>query len=212
MRYVAAGGERVSAIGLGTWQFGSRDWGYGSDYATRTAADLVQHALDAGVNLIDTAEVYGFGNSERIVGAAVAGRHDEAFVATKLFPVMPLEKVVVRQARASADRLGYRPIDLYQLHWPNPVVPLGTTLAGMRTVLDDGTVAQVGVSNHSADRWYEVERRLGRPVVSNQVAYNLVDRRAERQILGYAQARDRIVIAYSPLAQGLLGGRYDADH
>lgn len=203
---------RVSAIGLGTWQFGSRDWGYGDSYATRTAADLVRHALDAGVNLIDTAEVYGFGASERIVGAAVAGRDEEAFVATKLFPVLPHERVVVHRAHASAARLGHRPIDLYQLHWPNPVVPLGTTVAGLRAVLDDGTVARIGVSNHSADRWYEVERQLGRPVVSNQVAYNLVDRRPEHQLLGYAAARDRIVIAYSPLAQGLLGGRYDAEH
>ena len=87
MRYVEAGGVRVSVIGLGTWQFGSTEWGYGSTYATGVAGDIVRRALDLGINLIDTAEIYGLGRSERIVGEAIGGRRSDVFVATKLFPV-----------------------------------------------------------------------------------------------------------------------------
>lgn len=208
MRYVELGGARVSVIGLGTWQFGSREWGYGDDYAGRTAGELVRRALDLGVNLIDTAEVYGFGRSERIVGLAVAGRRDEAFVATKVFPVLPLGPVVAWRGRQSAERLGVDRLDLYQVHWPNPVVPLAATMGGMRALVDDGLVAHVGVSNFSAQRWREAERLLGSPVLSNQVQYSLVARDPERDVLVHAAEAGRLVIAYSPLAQGFLSTRY----
>src|SRR5947208_12444882 len=132
MRYVEVGGVRLSAIGLGTWQFGSREWGYGNDYAESTAIDITRRALDLGINLIDTAEIYAFGRSERIVGEAIRDRRDEAFIATKVFPVLPLAPVVEQRGRASAGRLGVGTIDLYQQHWPNPVVPIGSSMEGMR--------------------------------------------------------------------------------
>ena len=97
-------------------------------------------------------------------------------------------------------------IDLYQVHWPNPLVPLGSTMAGMRRLVDGGVVRHVGVSNFSLRRWRAAERRLGTPVLSNQVCYNLVARKPERGMLDYAASADRLVIAYSPLAKGLLGG------
>src|SRR5688572_7545183 len=112
MRYVEAGGVRLSAIGLGTWQFGSREWGYGDAYAEGTAVEITQRALDLGINLIDTAEIYAMGRSERIVGRAVAGRRDEAFLATKVFPVLPLAPIVEQRGAASAQRLGVDRIDL----------------------------------------------------------------------------------------------------
>lgn len=209
MRHVEVGGARVSVIGLGTWQFGSREWGYGEEYADRTAGAIVERALDLGVDLVDTAEVYAFGRSERIVGEAIAGRRGDVFLATKLFPVAPVAPVVVQRGRASARRLGVDVIDLYQVHWPNPVVPLGTTMDGMRRLLDDGVVRHVGVSNFDGDRWRQAETALGRPVLSNQVAYSLVERRPERDVLPHARDAGRLVIAHSPLAQGLLSGRYD---
>jgi len=212
MRYVEAGGVRVSAIGLGTWQFGSREWGYGAAYADEEAAAIVRRALDLGINLIDTAEAYAFGRSERIVGRALAGRRAEAYVATKLFPVVPVASVVELRARASRRRLGLDRIDLYQVHWPNPAVPLPTTMGGMRRLQQDGVITSVGVSNFSLSRWRAAERALGGPVVSNQVRYSLVARRPERDLLPYARASDRLVIAYSPLGQGLLSGKYDVDH
>jgi aryl-alcohol dehydrogenase-like predicted oxidoreductase len=209
MRFVEVEGARLSAIGLGCWQFGSSDWGYGDDYARRESGAIVNRALDLGVNLVDTAEIYAYGRSERIVGEAIRGRRDEVFLATKLFPVMPLGPVVQQRARASARRLGVDTIDLYQAHWPNPVVPNGPTMDGMRRVIDEGVVRYAGVSNFPLARWQDAERRLGRPVISNQVQYSLAQRKPERDLLPYAQQAGRVVMAYSPLAQGLLSGRYD---
>jgi len=209
MRYVEVGGARVSVIGLGTWQFGSREWGYGSEYAEGTAVEITQRALDLGINLIDTAEIYAFGKSERIVGRAIAGRRDEAFVATKVFPVLPLASIVTQRGRASAGRLAVDKIDLYQVHWPNPIVPLGQTMSGMRQLQEAGVVEHVGVSNFSLDRWRDAEAALGSPVLTNQVSYSLAVRGPDRELVPWAGENDRIVIAYSPLAQGLLSAKYD---
>lgn len=214
MRFVEVGGVRLSAIGVGTWQFGSKEWGYGEAYASTTAAEIVREALDREVNLFDTAEIYGMGRSERILGEALRARRDEAFVASKVFPVVPLSPVVQWRGVQSAHRLGVRAMDLYQVHWPNPLVPVPATMRGMRALLDVGLVRNVGVSNFPTEWWRRAERSLGFPVLSNQVQYSLACRKPDRDggAVPYAQQYDRIVIAYSPLAQGLLGGRYDVDH
>jgi aryl-alcohol dehydrogenase-like predicted oxidoreductase len=209
VKYVEVGGVRLSAIGLGTWQFGSREWNYGTEYADKEAIAITQRALDLGINLIDTAEIYAFGKSERIVGRAIEGRRDEAFLATKVFPIMPLAPIVVQRGRRSAARLGVDRIDLYQVHWPNPIVPTSTTMQGMRKLVDAGVVNHVGVSNFPLAKWQRAEREFGGPVLSNQVQYSLAVRKPDRDLIPWAQANDRIVIAYSPLAQGLLSARYD---
>lgn len=197
----------MSAIGLGTWQFGSREWGYGSGYARGEAVKIVHRALDLGVTLIDTAEIYAFGQSERIVGEAIRGRRDEVFLATKLFPIgLPVQ--VGAKARASARRLGVERIDLYQQHWPSPMFPPAATMPRMRKLAESGLVAHVGVSNHSLAQWQAAEAAFGSAVLSNQVRFNVLDRGPERELLPWAQANGRVVIAYSPLAQGLLTGRY----
>jgi aryl-alcohol dehydrogenase-like predicted oxidoreductase len=200
----------VSKIGLGTWQFGSREWGYGERYAAVEAARIVERALELGITLFDTAEIYGLGRSERILGRALEGHGDLAFVATKIFPLLPLAPVVEQRGVASARRLGLSHLDLYQVHQPNPFVRDRTTMRGMRALQDVGLVGAVGVSNYSLERWRRAEVALGRPVLSNQVRYSLVDRRPERDLIPYAEAEDRVVIAYSPLAQGFLSGRYDS--
>jgi aryl-alcohol dehydrogenase-like predicted oxidoreductase len=212
MKYLDVSGERVSAIGVGCWQFGSKDWGYGSRYAHETAVEIVHAALDLGVNLIDTAEVYARGASEVIVGRALEGRRDDAFVATKVLPTWPTAERVEEHGRLSALRLQVDTLDLYQVHWPNPLVSLSSQMEGMRRLQRSGTVRHVGVSNFPAKRWAAAEAHLGSPVLSNQVQYSLLHRRPDRENVPYAQAHDRIVIAYSPLAKGLLGGRYDVDH
>jgi aryl-alcohol dehydrogenase-like predicted oxidoreductase len=209
VKYVEVRGARVSAIGLGTWQFGSREWGYGKEFADTEAIAITRRALDLGINLVDTAEIYAFGASERTVGRAIEGRRDEAFLATKVFPVVPVAPIVEQRGRASAARLGVDTIDLYQVHWPNPVVPLGTTMQGMAKLRDEGVVRHIGVSNFSLDKWREAERHLGQPVLSNQVEFSLAVRRPERELLPFAEDEGRLIIAYSPLAQGLLSGRYD---
>ena len=109
MRYVEAQGVRLSVIGLGTWQFGSREWNYGSAYNEHESVEIVHRAIELGINLIDTAEIYGFGRSERIVGGAIAGRRADVFVATKVFPLAPIAPVVEQRGRASSRRLLARP-------------------------------------------------------------------------------------------------------
>ncbi|WP_251151743.1 aldo/keto reductase [Cellulosimicrobium sp. Marseille-Q4280] len=202
----------ASVIGLGTWQFGSREWGYGDDFADRQAGEIVRRALDLGVTFFDSAELYGFGRSERILGEALGDRRDEVVVATKIFPLLPLAPVVEQRAVASADRLGVRRIDLYQVHQANPVVRDGTTMRGMGALQRTGLVDQVGVSNYSLDRWQAAERALGGAVVSNQVEYSLVHRAPEEDLLPWARAEGRVVVAYSPLGQGVLSGRYTSGH
>jgi aryl-alcohol dehydrogenase-like predicted oxidoreductase len=204
----------VSRIGLGTWQFGSREWGYGEWYSSQEAARIVARAVDLGITVFDTAEVYGFGRSERILAEALAARDavGESFVATKIFPVLPIAPVVVQRGRSSAGRLGVSTIDLYQVHQPNPVIRDGTTMAGMRVLQDEGTVAHVGVSNYSLARWKDAETQLGRPVLSNQVQLSLAHAGPLDDLVPYAAAHGRMVMAFSPLAQGLLSARYDATH
>jgi aryl-alcohol dehydrogenase-like predicted oxidoreductase len=209
MKYVEAGGVRISAIGLGTWQFGSTEWGYGPEYNRVEAGNIVRRALELGINLIDTAEFYGFGRSERIVGEAIRGRHrSEVFIATKIFPI-GLPFMTGWRARRSARRLGVDLIDLYQLHWPSPLFPPRSTMPRMARLIEQGLVAHVGVSNHDLREWQQAEAALGRPVLSNQVLFNLVDRRPERELLPWAQQNGRVIIAYSPLGQGLLSGKYE---
>lgn len=211
VRYVSLElAKPVSKIGLGTWQFGTREWGYGDRYAGVEAARIVRRALELGITLFDTAEIYGLGRSERILGHALRGHEDVSFVATKIFPVLPVAPVVEQRGVASAQRLGLRRLDLYQVHQPNPVISDRTTMRGMAALQDVGLVGEVGVSNYSLERWRRAEAALGRPVLSNQVRYSLVDRRAELDLIPYAEANGRVVIAYSPLAQGFLSGRYNA--
>jgi len=212
MRYIEVNGARLSVIGLGTWQFGSKEWGYGHDYAEKEASAILERALDLGINLVDTAEIYGRGESERIVGRTLTGRRDEAFVATKVLPILPTASYVERHGRASAQRLGIDTIDLFQIHWPNPALPVSQQMEGMRRLQAAGVIRRVGVSNYSLEKWNAAEHALTSPVISNQVQYSLVARKPDADLVPYAQRNDRLVIAYSPLGMGLLSGRYDAEH
>ena len=213
MRYLSAGtAVRISRIGLGTWQFGSREWGYGQSYAGQEAHAIVRRAVELGVTLFDTAEIYGFGRSERILGEAIGEDRESVFLATKIFPLLPVAPVVEQRAVASANRLGTRRLDLYQVHQANPLVKDGTIMRGMRALQRVGLVSEVGVSNYSLERWRAAEHALGSRVLTNQVRYSLVDRSPERDLLPFAESTGHVVIAYSPLAQGLLGAKYDRDH
>src|SRR3954454_23521389 len=202
----------VSRIGLGTWQFGSREWGYGDSYAERGAREVVRRARELGVTLFDTAEIYGFGRSERILGEALGGERTEVVVASKIFPVAPFPPVVRQRWAGSARRLGLRRIPLYQVHQPNPLVRDSVTMPGMRDLLDADRIGAAGVSNYSLVRWRAADAALGRPVVSNQVEFSLATAAPLEDLVPFTERENRVVIAYSPLAQGLLGGRYDAQH
>jgi aryl-alcohol dehydrogenase-like predicted oxidoreductase len=202
----------VSRIGLGTWQFGSREWGYGDSYAERAAVDIVRRARELGITLFDTAEIYGFGRSERILGAALGHERGEVAVASKIFPVVPFPAVVRQRWAGSARRLGLTRIPLYQVHQPNPLVPDSVIMPGFQRLLAEGGIGAAGVSNYSLERWRAADAALGAPVVSNQVEFSLAHAEPLDGLVPFAERENRLVIAYSPLAQGLLGGRYTADH
>jgi aryl-alcohol dehydrogenase-like predicted oxidoreductase len=213
MRYLDVDGlGPVSRIGLGTWQFGSREWGYGDSYADRAARDIVRRARELGVTLFDTAEIYGFGRSERILGEALGDERADVVVASKILPIAPFPPVVRQRWAGSARRLGLSRIPLYQVHQPNPVVRDSVTMPAMRQLLDTDRIGAAGVSNYSLERWQAADAALGRPVLSNQVSFSLATAGPLADLVPFAERENRLVIAYSPLAQGLLGGRYSADH
>ena len=234
MRYLDVGaGKRVSKVGLGTHQFGSAEWGYGDRYAGREARAIVRRALDLGVTLFDTAEIYGFrahrmarralvegvaladvaripgfGRSEQILGQALGEQRDEAFLATKVYPAVPAVAVPEQRAVASANRLQTGYLDLYQVHQPIHLAPCGAVMRGIRALQKAGIVGEVGVSNASLRQWLAAERAMGGRVLSNQVGYSLITRSAEQDLLPFAESHGRMVIAYRPLELGLLSGRY----
>jgi aryl-alcohol dehydrogenase-like predicted oxidoreductase len=141
MRYLDINTEkRISKIGLGTWQFGAAEWGYGEDYAARTAVAIVRRAIELGVTLFDTAEIYAAGRSERILGRALGTDRQSIFLAGKIFPVTPGGPLVRVRAKASADRLGVSRLDLYQVHYPNPFGGDRAIMSGMRSLQRSGLI------------------------------------------------------------------------
>lgn len=211
MRYIEADGLRVSRIGLGTWQFGSREWGYGDAYAKETAPALLRRAIELGITMIDTAEAYGPARSERIIGDELGGLTDgqraDLTIATKLMPIAPAERIVAWQCAGSRRRLRADRLDLYYIHWPNPFVAPRRVGQAVRPLLAAGYVRRFGVSNHSVEQWQDFERGLRSRAIANQVRFSLVSPGPSRDLVPYAAASDRLIVAYSPLGQGLLSGR-----
>jgi len=209
MRYLSIdSGAKISKIGLGTVQFGSSDWDYGRHYDEKETHAIVRRAIELGVNLFDTAEIYSAGRSEQILGRAITNRRDSVFLATKLWPVLPAARMVRQRAFASARRLGVTRLDLYQAHWPNPLIGDRAIMNGMRSLQAEGTVGEVGVSMYSLRRWRAAEDALGGKILSNQVGYSLLARSPELELLPFAEDNGRVIIAHSPLVHGLLSGRY----
>ncbi len=213
MRYIEIEGMRLSRIGLGTWQFGSREWGYGDGYAKDVAPALIKRAAELGITMIDTAEAYGPGRSERIIGETLPSLTDEQraglVVATKFTPIAPAEPIVAWQAAGSRRRLGMDALDLFYVHWKNPFVSARRVMQSMRPLVDEGLVRRVGVSNFTLAQWREAEAALRAPVVANQVQFSLAAPGPAEELVPYAEAAGRVVVAYSPLGQGVLAGRTD---
>jgi len=164
------------------------------------------------VNLIDTAEVYGGGRSERLVGEAIRGHRDEVVIATKVWPWNLSSSRLLRSADRSAQRLGVDVIDLYQIHWPNPLHPIRNTMNTMKKLVRLGKVRSIGISNFSLRKTKAAEDALSPlELASNQVRYNLLDRKIEVDLLPYAQHSSITIIAHTPLSRSLLTGRYTRD-
>jgi aryl-alcohol dehydrogenase-like predicted oxidoreductase len=205
-------------MGLGAWSWGDRIyWHYGHGYTDDDIADAFRTSLAAGVNLVDTAEVYGSGRSEHLLGKFIKNTTQPVIVATKFFPVPYrfTKNSVVRALRGSLERLGLERVDLYQLHWPNPLVPIETYVEGLALVVQAGLARNVGVSNYNIEQMERSSKCLAKhsiPLASNQVEYNLLNRSAERSgLLDRCKQMGVRLIAYSPLAMGLLTGKYTID-
>jgi aryl-alcohol dehydrogenase-like predicted oxidoreductase len=206
-------GILVPPIGVGTWQWGDRVWWqYGSRFGETEVAAAYNAAIRGGARLFDTAEIYGMGKSERLLGAH-SRDDDSVVIATKFFPFPWRLRTsdLMRALRGSLRRLG-RPVDLYQIHWPMRPVPLERWMEGLARAMALGLTRSVGVSNYGWRETIRAVRALGRhdiPLASNQIAYSLLNRSPERDgTLAACQEHRVAVIAYSPLAMGMLSGKY----
>lgn len=203
----------VSRIGLGTWAIGGWMWG-GTDEAR--SIETIRGAVEAGINLIDTAPVYGFGRSEELVGKALEGLRDQAVIASKVALEWPDEQVrrnasaarIRQEVEDSLRRLRTDRIDLYQVHWPDPRVPHEETAGELERLRQEGKILAIGVSNYSPEQ-LEAFRQFANPSTV-QPPYNLFERAIEADVLPYAQRHGLVVLAYGALCRGLLSGRMTA--
>jgi aryl-alcohol dehydrogenase-like predicted oxidoreductase len=212
---------RVTPLGLGVWQWGdTRIWGYGKSYGDADLKPVYDATLAAGINFIDTAEIYGRGRSETVLGQFMrqTQSRDRLVVATKFapFPWRLGRRRLIDALRASLNRLGVSQVDLYQIHFPIPPVSVETWMEAMAEAVQLGLIRAVGVSNYSVDQTRRAHAALakhGLPLASNQVEYSLLQRKPETSGLT-AVCRDLgvTIIAYSPIAKGMLSGKYTPDH
>ena len=205
---------KVSEVGLGMWQAGGQPWG--SDFTDDDCVQAMKKSYELGVNLIDTAEAYGQGHSEEVVGKAVAeiGR-ENLVIATKVVGNHLRYDHVRRACEASLKRLGVDAIDVYQIHWPDPWLqePLKNTMRALDELYHEGKVRAVAVSNFAVRDLEEARSYLNHAeIVSNQVRYNMIDRQVEEEVVPYCRDEDITVLAWGPIAKGILTGKYSAGH
>jgi aryl-alcohol dehydrogenase-like predicted oxidoreductase len=203
-------------MGLGTWAWGKGQvWGYGKGYDDHDLKDTFQAALDAGITLFDTAEVYGEGESESFLGQFIQGRDmSRIHIATKFAP-MPYRfrtSDLLKALKASLKRLGLPSVDLYQMHWPSPPRSIKAWMEPMTQAVKEGLAKEIGVSNFNRNQMLRAQDALGAkgvPLASNQMQYSLVRRKNELNgLLKECQKSGIRFIAYSPLGMGMLSGKY----
>ena len=192
-------GTQVPALGQGTWNMG--------DSATTRAAEIaaLREGIERGMTLIDTAEMYGDGRSEDLVGEAIADVRDRVFLVSKALPQNASRARLRKACEASLERLGVEQLDLYLLHWRGPV-PLAETVEAMERLVADGLIARWGVSNLDADDMAELVAAGGAACATDQILYNLTRRGPELELLPWLGSRGIPVMAYSPVEQGRLLG------
>lgn len=221
MKYIKFGRSdlEVSRIALGCWQAGKFGWGKVED---EDIIRGIQVGVDElGINFIDTADIYGFGHSEKVVGQAIKGRRDKVVIATKVGirwdrqnPSMQTVKrdlskdYILKAVDESLERLQVDVIDLYQCHWPDPETPVEETAEAMEKLCEMGKVRWWGVSNFSVESMKKILELGCKHFVSDQPPYNLLEREIEKDILPFCKENSIAIMAYSPLAMGLLTGKY----
>lgn len=202
-------------MGLGAWQWGDRIiWSYGQGYSDKEIREAFDVSLNLGIRFVDTAEIYGSGRSERMLGQFLKESDQPLLVATKFFP-WPwrfTKGFIPRALKGSLERLGIDSVDLYQIHWPSTLMSPETLMEGMVECVKQGLTRTVGVSNFGHKRMlraYSTLAQHGIPLASNQVHYSLLNREAEKNgTLARCKELGIRLIAYSPLEQGLLTGKY----
>ena len=212
---------RVTPLGLGIWQWGdTMMWGFGKAYGEADLKPVYEATLAAGINFVDTAEMYGRGRSERLIGQYIAetGTRDQVVLATKFAP-LPWRLTpgrLLHALRASLNRLGLSQVDLYQIHFPYTPVSIETWMNALADAVEAGLTRAVGVSNFSPSQTIRAHATLARrgiPLASNQVEYSLLDRKPETSgLVKVCRDLGVTIIAYSPIAKGILTGKYTPDN
>ena len=208
-------GLDITRVGFGAWAIGGGGWefGWGPQEDEKSVA-AIHHALEQGVNWIDTAAAYGFGRSEQVVGRALEGMPERPYVFTKCSLLEgPGRRVVhslkrdsiLREADASLKRLGVDAIDLYQIHWPNPEEDIEEGWGALAELKEQGLVRHIGVSNFEVQHMRRIQQIA--QIETLQPPYNLIERDVERELLPFAENEGIGVIVYSPMGSGLLTGR-----
>jgi aryl-alcohol dehydrogenase-like predicted oxidoreductase len=213
-------GPTVPTVGIGTWAWGdSLFWSYGKDYGEADLQEAFQAAVSAGANFFDTAEIYGLGESEKLIGRFLQKVDQPVFIATKYFP-LPWRfsaQAVSETLTASLERLQLDSVDLYQVHMPfDFFMGKKDLMNALATEVKEGRIKAIGVSNYSAQQMQAAHQYLaerGVPLAVNQVQYSLLHRHIESNgVLHMARQLGVKILAYSPLAQGLLTGKYSANN
>jgi len=201
-------GVKIPVLGMGTWGIG----GFSSKHTggDDEAVKALRLGLDLEMRFIDTAEMYARGHSEEVVAKAVAAKRESVFIASKVSAENLSYERVLRSCEVSLKRLETGYIDLYQVHWPNPSIPIAETMRAMEKLLAEGKIRHIGVSNFSVQQSQEAQTALSKSdLVSNQVEYSLLDRSIEQDLLPFATDEHVTIIAYSPVGRGQVaeGGR-----
>jgi aryl-alcohol dehydrogenase-like predicted oxidoreductase len=201
---------KISVIGLGAWQAGFKSWG--KDYSREDVINAINKALELGINFVDTAEIYGDGKSEELLGEVIGG-NDEIFLATKVAGFNATPSRIGKSLEKSLNRLKRDCIDLYQIHWPPSVYTnLCKVFREVERLIDKGLIRYIGVSNFSKSILEKAVNCMRRyEIVSNQVQYNLLYRAAEKDLIPFMRDNNIELIAWSPLAKGALAGKLNAD-
>ena len=205
-------------MGLGAWQWGDRIvWQYGHGYGPEEVREAFQVSVNEGIRFIDTAEIYGNGRSERLLGQFLKKTDQPILIATKFFP-LPwrfTKGALPRALKGSLARIGVESVDLYQIHWPSPVMSIDNLMAGLAECVKSGLTRTVGVSNFGQSRMLAAYSSLARhniPLASNQVHYSLLNRAVEKNgTLARCKELGIRMIAYSPIEKGLLSGKYSSE-
>ena len=206
-------------FGLGAWQWGDRlIWQYGQTHQDEDVQAAFQVSLEAGIRFVDTAEVYGSGRSERLLGQFLKETDQPVLVATKFFPFpwRLTKKSLLQALKRSLERIGVETVDLYQIHQPYSLIPIETWMDAMAEAVNQGLTRTVGVSNYNQTQMLRAYSELARkdvPLAANQVTYSLLNREIEKSgLLARCQELGIRVIAYSPIEKGLLTGKYSVEN